>query len=77
METKLKEFQLFQPPILSGIETSEDCENWLDDIEILFDLLGCTYEQRIKLVFHQLREAARSWWITTKGILEQRSTVIT
>ena len=46
MEIQLEEFQLFQPPILSGIETSEDCENWFDDIEILFDVLDCTDEQK-------------------------------
>ena len=77
MEIQLKQFQSFQPPILRGTETSDDCENWLDDIEILFDSLEYPDERRIKLVPNQLHDVARSWWITTKRVLEQRGTVIT
>ncbi|XP_073273270.1 uncharacterized protein [Primulina huaijiensis] len=77
MELQLKPFQSFQPPILRGTETTDECENWLDDIEILFDSLDYPDERRIKLVPNQLQEIARSWWITTKRVLEQRGTVIT
>ncbi|XP_073294453.1 uncharacterized protein [Primulina huaijiensis] len=35
------------------------------------------YERRIKLAPNQLQEIARSWWIATKRVLEQRGTVIT
>ncbi|XP_073294493.1 uncharacterized protein [Primulina huaijiensis] len=77
MELQLKQFQSFQPPILKGTETSEDGENWLDDIEILFDSFDYQDERRMKLVPNQLQEIARSWWIATKRVLEQRGTVIT
>ncbi|XP_073288034.1 uncharacterized protein [Primulina huaijiensis] len=77
MELQWKQFQSFQPPILRGTETADDCENWIDDIEILFDSLDYPDERRIKLVPNQLQEIARSWWITTKRVLEQRGTVIT
>ncbi|XP_073309911.1 uncharacterized protein [Primulina huaijiensis] len=77
MEIQLKQFKSFQPPILKGTETSEDCENWLDNIEILFDSLDYPDERRIELVPNQLQEIARSWWIATKRVLAQRGTVIT
>ncbi|XP_073317247.1 uncharacterized protein [Primulina huaijiensis] len=77
MELQLKQFQSFQQPILRGTETYEDCENWLDDIEILFDSLDYPDERRIKLVPNQLQEIARSWWIATKRVFAQRGTVIT
>lgn len=35
METLLKRFQSFKPPTLKGTENSVDCENWLDEIEML------------------------------------------
>ena len=34
--------------VTTGTETSEDCQNWFDDIEILFDLLDCTDERGLK-----------------------------
>ncbi|XP_073271529.1 uncharacterized protein [Primulina huaijiensis] len=77
METQLTRFQSFQPPILKGTEMPVDCENWLEDIEMLFEFLGFTDDCRIKLIGHQLREVVRSWWLVTKEALEQRGPVIT
>ncbi|XP_073309908.1 uncharacterized protein [Primulina huaijiensis] len=77
METKLKRFQSFQPSILKGIETPGDCENWLDDIEMLFEFLDFIDDCRVKLIGNQLREVARSWWLVIKEALEQRGPVIT
>ncbi|XP_073137163.1 uncharacterized protein [Henckelia pumila] len=72
METLLKRFQSFKPPKLKGTETSVDCENWLEDIEQLFESLDYSDDRRIRLVIHQLDEVAKSWWITTKKALEHR-----
>ena len=77
MEIQLKRFQSLTPPILRGTETIFDCESWIDDIEILFDSLEYPDERRIKPVPNQLHDVARSWWITTKRVLEQRGRVIT
>ncbi|XP_073041920.1 uncharacterized protein [Primulina eburnea] len=70
-------FQSLTPPILRGTETTVDCESWIDDIEILFDSLEYSDERRVKFIGHQLKEVAKSWWIATKEVLEQRGTVIT
>ncbi|XP_073286145.1 uncharacterized protein, partial [Primulina huaijiensis] len=77
METQLKRFQSFQPPVLKGTETPVDCENWLEDIEMLFEFLGFTDDCRVKLIGNQLQEIAWRWWLVTKEALEQRSSVIT
>ncbi|XP_075500136.1 uncharacterized protein LOC142538723 [Primulina tabacum] len=77
IETELKRFRSFQPPILKGTETPVDCENWLEDIEMLFEFLGFTDECRVTLIGNQLQEIARNWWLITKGALEQRSSRIT
>ncbi|XP_075483647.1 uncharacterized protein LOC142523801 [Primulina tabacum] len=77
METLLKQFQSFKPPTLKGTESAIECESWLDDIEMLFESLDYTNEQRVKLIGHQLHEVAKNWWLTTKRALEHRSTEIT
>ncbi|XP_073152524.1 uncharacterized protein [Henckelia pumila] len=54
METLLKKFQSFRPPILRGTENPMDCEGWLDDIDELFDSLDYSDDRRVRLVVHQL-----------------------
>ncbi|KZV43873.1 hypothetical protein F511_37837 [Dorcoceras hygrometricum] len=50
METLLKRFQSFKPPTLTGTENAIDCENWLEDIEQLFEALDYTNDRRVKLI---------------------------
>ncbi|KZV16160.1 hypothetical protein F511_44662 [Dorcoceras hygrometricum] len=77
METLLKRFQSFKPPTLTGTESAIDCENWLEDIEQLFEALEYTDERRVKLIIHQLHGIGKSWWIATNKALENQGTVIT
>ncbi|KZV52121.1 hypothetical protein F511_07076 [Dorcoceras hygrometricum] len=77
METLLKRFQYFKPPILTGTENAIDCENWSEDIEQLFEALDYTDDRRVKLIVHQLHGLGKSWWIATKKALENQGTVIT
>ncbi|XP_073137201.1 uncharacterized protein [Henckelia pumila] len=73
MEILLKRFQSFKPPTLKGTENSVDYENWLEYIDQLFDSLDYSDDRRIKLVVHKLHEVSKSWWITTKKALENRT----
>ncbi|XP_073121256.1 peroxidase 27-like [Henckelia pumila] len=41
----------FKPPTLQGTENSVDCENWLEDIEKLFESLNYTDDRRVRLFF--------------------------
>ncbi|KZV37464.1 Pol polyprotein [Dorcoceras hygrometricum] len=77
METLLKRFQSFKPPTLAGTEHAIECENWLEDIEQLFEALDYTDDRRVKLIVHQLHGLGKSWWIATKKALENQGTVIT
>ncbi|KZV46689.1 hypothetical protein F511_38673 [Dorcoceras hygrometricum] len=47
METLLKRFQSFKPPTLAGTENAIECENWLEDIEQLFEALDYTDDRRL------------------------------
>ncbi|KZV27117.1 hypothetical protein F511_28514 [Dorcoceras hygrometricum] len=77
METLLKRFQSFEPPTLAGTENAIECENWLEDIEQLFEALDYTDDRRVKLIIHQLHGIGKSWWVATKKTLENQGTVIT
>ncbi|KZV45026.1 hypothetical protein F511_20099 [Dorcoceras hygrometricum] len=77
METLLKRFQSFKTPTLAGTVNAIECENWLEDIEQLFEALEYTDDRRVKLIVHQLHGLGKSWWIATKKALENQGTVIT
>ncbi|XP_073120178.1 uncharacterized protein [Henckelia pumila] len=77
MEKLLKRFQSFKPPTLQGTDNSVDCENWLEDIEQLFESLEYTDERRVRLMIHQLHGLAKNWWVGTKRAFENQGTVIT
>ncbi|KZV47061.1 hypothetical protein F511_11967 [Dorcoceras hygrometricum] len=73
METLLKRFQSFKPPTLTGTENAIECENWLEDIEQLFEALDYTDDRRVKLIIHQLHGLGKSWWVATKKALENQA----
>ncbi|KZV49182.1 hypothetical protein F511_42131 [Dorcoceras hygrometricum] len=77
METLLKRLQSFKPPTLTGTKSAIDCENWLEDIEQLFEALDYTDDRRVKLIIHQLHGNGKSWWVATKKALENQGTMIT
>ncbi|XP_073030677.1 uncharacterized protein [Primulina eburnea] len=77
MEILLARFQSLHPPMLKGTENALECENWLENIDQLFESLEYPDDRRIKLVVHQLLNVAKSWWIITKKALESRGTIVT
>jgi hypothetical protein len=52
-----------------GIEGPSAAEAWLTDIEVLFDILGCTNDQRVKYIELKLTCEARRWWTSKKVLL--------
>ncbi|XP_073121972.1 uncharacterized protein [Henckelia pumila] len=58
--------------MLKGNENAVDYECWLEDIDQLFDSLDYSDDRRIRFVVHQLRDVAKSWWISMKKELENR-----
>jgi hypothetical protein len=43
----LREFSSHNFHLFEGIEGPNVAETWLTDIEVLFDTLGCTNEQKV------------------------------
>ncbi|XP_073039355.1 uncharacterized protein [Primulina eburnea] len=77
MEILLARFQSLHPPMLKGTENALECENWLENMDQLFESIEYPDDRRIKLVVHQLLDVAKSWWIMTKKALESRGTIVT
>ncbi|MCI75062.1 hypothetical protein A2U01_0096329, partial [Trifolium medium] len=39
---------------------------WVEEVEIIFEAIGCTEEHKITLGTSVLREEANQWWKNTK-----------
>jgi hypothetical protein len=44
-------------------------ENWLNDVEELLAILGCTNEQKVAYIAHKLTGKAKRWWQDKKVVL--------
>jgi hypothetical protein len=62
-----------------GIEGPNVAEAWLTDIEVLYDSLGCTDEQKVRYVVLRLTGEAGRWWTSRKVLLKEppSETIIT
>jgi len=62
-----------------GIEGPNVAEEWLTDIEVLYDTLGCTDEQKVCYVVLRLTGKAGRWWTSRKVLLKEppNETIIT
>ena len=44
-------------------------ESWITDLEMLFEELGCTDEQRVRYIGLKLTDEALLWWKSKKQLL--------
>jgi hypothetical protein len=66
----LKMFMEQNPPIFLGSETPEYAEDWVFTIEKIFEAIDCPEERKVILATYILREEAKQWWRTTKGLIK-------
>jgi hypothetical protein len=52
-----------------GIERPSTAEAWLINIEVLFNILSCTNEQRVRYIELKLTGEAGRWWTSKKVLL--------
>jgi len=48
-----------------------DCKNWLINVEEIWQLAGCTEEQKVQYIAYRLTGEARYWWTAKKVLLIQ------
>ena len=68
-KVRLKEFLKMNPPAFRGKKDPTEAEEWLTELRIIFDFLGCTDAERVSMSAYMLKGRARDWWGTTQGIL--------
>ena len=70
----LERFQKQKPHSFSSAPTPIDAENWIAHLEKIFDVLGCSDNQKVVLATYKLEGDAQRWWkaikITNDGFVE-------
>ncbi|MCI43028.1 hypothetical protein A2U01_0064265, partial [Trifolium medium] len=61
-EARLERFMKHKPPTFTGGYNLEGAVNWLEEVEIIFEAMGCSEESKVTLVAYVLREEANHWW---------------
>jgi hypothetical protein len=72
----LLDFSSYHFRTFEGIEGPNATKAWLTDIDVLFNTLGCTDEQKVRYIGLQLTGEAGRWW-NSKKVLLGNETVIT
>jgi hypothetical protein len=67
----LRDFSSHNFRSFEGIEGPSVAEAWLTDIEVLFDTLGCTHDQRARYIGLKLTGKAERWWTFKKVLLTE------
>jgi len=59
-------------------KTSLDAANqWLKDLERIFDAKMCPVDNRLAFVVYMLTGEAKHWWMSMKSIMEEREKLVT
>jgi hypothetical protein len=79
MVCSIRDFTSHHFRSFEGIEGPNVAEAWLTNIEVMFNILGCTNEQRVQYIGLKLTSEAGRWWTSRKVLqLEPPSeTIIT
>ncbi|MCI96166.1 hypothetical protein A2U01_0117466, partial [Trifolium medium] len=55
-----------KPTLFTGGYAPEDAIKWVEEVEIIFEAMGCTEDNKITLGTYVLREEANQWWKNAK-----------
>nr|GEU66985.1 putative reverse transcriptase domain-containing protein [Tanacetum cinerariifolium] len=62
----LERFQKQKPQTFSSASTPVEAENWIAQIEKIFEVLGCGDQFKARLATYKLEGDAHSWWMAYK-----------
>ncbi|MCI41161.1 hypothetical protein A2U01_0062394, partial [Trifolium medium] len=66
VEKRLEHFMSHKPTIFTGGYNSDGAIKWIEEVEIIFEAMGCTEENKTTLRVYVLREEANNWWRNVK-----------
>jgi len=60
-----------------GKASPDAADQWLKDLERIFDTKMCPMEKRLAFAVYMLTGEAEHWWISMKSIMEERGELVT
>ena len=62
MVRRLKDLTRTNPPIYTRYKTTEDPQEFVDEIHKILCVIGLTYVEKSKIASYQLKDVAPSWY---------------
>ena len=69
----LKEFRALRPEKFDGMGEPWKAEEWLREMERIFDTMGCDGIEKRRLATFQLSRMAATWWDSVKATLGEEA----
>ncbi|WMV18322.1 hypothetical protein MTR67_011707 [Solanum verrucosum] len=60
--SRIREFLRMNPPSFTGSSTTEDLENFIEELKKVFEVMYVVDTERVKLAAYQLKNVARTWF---------------
>ena len=76
-EWSLEDFLKHHAVKFNGKASLDAADQWLKDLERIFDAKMCHAENRLAFVVYMLTGEAEHWWINMKSIMEERGELVT
>ncbi|XP_027772717.1 uncharacterized protein LOC107018809 [Solanum pennellii] len=61
MADRLRDFTRMNPPIFTGAKTSEDPQEFVDEVHKILVAMGATDIEKVELASYQLKDVAQTW----------------
>jgi len=76
-EWSLEDFLKHHPVKFNGKTIPDAADQWLKDLERIFDAKMCPAKNRLAFAVYMLTGEAEHWWISMKSIMEERDEPVT
>ncbi|XP_027912213.1 uncharacterized protein LOC114171279 [Vigna unguiculata] len=76
-EWSLEDFLKHHSVKLGGKTSPDAADQWLKDLERIFDAKMCPKESRLAFAVYMLKGEAEHWWVSMKSIMEERQEPVT
>jgi len=65
----LKDFRRYNPPKFEGTENSEKANQWIQEVEKIFEMINCQAGVRVNYATYMLLGDAEYWWRSTRSLM--------
>ena len=60
--SRIREFLRMNPPSFTGSSTTEDPENFIEELKKVFEVMYVADTARVELAAYQMKNVARTWF---------------